>query len=158
MLGDPDLVLVPGGGWNDRGGPGACARGAARRDPGRAARAPRGRPARRLGLHRRDAARRGGHPHGPPRDHAPQRHEDLRAYGVDVVDGARFVDEGDIITSAGVTAGIDMALHLVDQALGARPPRRPPTRSSGTASRCDPELPVVRKLLVEAPRPTAEER
>ena len=31
--------------------------------------------------------------------------------------GARFVDEGDIITSAGVTAGIDMALYLAgDQA------------------------------------------
>ncbi|WP_197715251.1 DJ-1/PfpI family protein [Nocardioides baekrokdamisoli] len=26
---------------------------------------------------------------------------------------ARFVDEGDVITSAGVSAGIDMALHLV---------------------------------------------
>ncbi|MFY9808933.1 MAG: DJ-1/PfpI family protein [Pseudonocardiaceae bacterium] len=26
---------------------------------------------------------------------------------------ARFVDDGDVITSAGVSAGIDMALHLV---------------------------------------------
>ena len=26
---------------------------------------------------------------------------------------ARFVDDGDIVTSAGVSAGIDMALHLV---------------------------------------------
>ncbi len=26
---------------------------------------------------------------------------------------ARYVDEGDLITSAGVSAGIDMALHLV---------------------------------------------
>jgi transcriptional regulator GlxA family with amidase domain len=26
---------------------------------------------------------------------------------------ARFVDDGDLITSAGVSAGIDMALHLV---------------------------------------------
>jgi transcriptional regulator GlxA family with amidase domain len=26
---------------------------------------------------------------------------------------SRFVDEGDLITSAGVSAGIDMALHLV---------------------------------------------
>ncbi len=26
---------------------------------------------------------------------------------------ARFVDDGDVVTSAGVTAGIDMALHLV---------------------------------------------
>jgi transcriptional regulator GlxA family with amidase domain len=26
---------------------------------------------------------------------------------------ARFVDTGDIITSAGISAGIDMALHLI---------------------------------------------
>ena len=26
VLGDPDLVLVPGGGWNDHGGPGAAPR------------------------------------------------------------------------------------------------------------------------------------
>ena len=30
-----------------------------------------------------------------------------------VDDTARFVDEGDVITAAGVSAGIDMALHLV---------------------------------------------
>ncbi|WP_278234674.1 DJ-1/PfpI family protein [Isoptericola sp. AK164] len=28
---------------------------------------------------------------------------------------ARFVDDGDVVTSAGVTAGIDMALHLVER-------------------------------------------
>ena len=32
---------------------------------------------------------------------------------VHVDDAARFVDEGDVITAAGVSAGIDMALHLV---------------------------------------------
>lgn len=32
---------------------------------------------------------------------------------------ARFVDDGDLITSAGVSAGIDMALHLVDRFAGA---------------------------------------
>jgi transcriptional regulator GlxA family with amidase domain len=26
---------------------------------------------------------------------------------------ARFVDDGDVVTAAGVSAGIDMALHLV---------------------------------------------
>jgi transcriptional regulator GlxA family with amidase domain len=31
---------------------------------------------------------------------------------------ARFVDEGDLITSAGVSAGIDMALHLVARLVG----------------------------------------
>jgi len=32
---------------------------------------------------------------------------------IDVRDGERFVDDGQIITAAGVSAGIDMALHLV---------------------------------------------
>ena len=31
----------------------------------------------------------------------------------DVRDDARFIDEGEIITAAGVSAGIDMALHVV---------------------------------------------
>jgi transcriptional regulator GlxA family with amidase domain len=38
--------------------------------------------------------------------------ERLRELGVDVRD-ERFVDAGDVVTSAGVSAGIDMALHLV---------------------------------------------
>ena len=33
--------------------------------------------------------------------------------------GARYVDDGDVVTSAGVSAGIDMALHLVDRFAGS---------------------------------------
>jgi transcriptional regulator GlxA family with amidase domain len=43
--------------------------------------------------------------------------EPLRAYGADPV-GGRFVEDGKIMTSAGVSAGIDMALHLVGQEVG----------------------------------------
>jgi transcriptional regulator GlxA family with amidase domain len=32
---------------------------------------------------------------------------------IDVREGVRFVDDGDVITSAGVSAGIDTALQLV---------------------------------------------
>jgi transcriptional regulator GlxA family with amidase domain len=32
---------------------------------------------------------------------------------------ARFVDDGDVVTSAGVSAGIDMSLHLVARFAGA---------------------------------------
>ncbi|HEY6961722.1 MAG TPA: DJ-1/PfpI family protein [Gaiellaceae bacterium] len=40
--------------------------------------------------------------------------ESLRGHdGVTVDEHARFVDEGSIVTAAGVSAGIDMALHLV---------------------------------------------
>jgi transcriptional regulator GlxA family with amidase domain len=38
--------------------------------------------------------------------------EQLRALGADPV-GGRFVEDGKVITAAGVSAGIDMALHLV---------------------------------------------
>jgi transcriptional regulator GlxA family with amidase domain len=37
---------------------------------------------------------------------------------IDVQDTARFVDDGDVVTSAGVSAGIDMALHLVARLAG----------------------------------------
>ena len=39
--------------------------------------------------------------------------ESLAELGVNVDPDARFVDDGDVVTSAGVSAGIDMALHLV---------------------------------------------
>jgi len=34
---------------------------------------------------------------------------------VTVVAGPRWVDEGKIVTSAGISAGIDMSLHLVER-------------------------------------------
>ena len=42
---------------------------------------------------------------------------DLRALlpGSNVLENARWVDEGHIVTSAGISAGIDMALHLVSR-------------------------------------------
>jgi transcriptional regulator GlxA family with amidase domain len=41
----------------------------------------------------------------------------LREYGADVV-GGRYVEDGKYVTAAGVSAGIDMALHLVGRAAG----------------------------------------
>lgn len=46
---------------------------------------------------------------------------------LDVVDGPRWVGAGDVYTSAGISAGIDLALHLVDRidaGLGARVARQ----------------------------------
>jgi transcriptional regulator GlxA family with amidase domain len=43
--------------------------------------------------------------------------EPLRSYGADPV-GGRYVEDGKVITAAGVSAGIDMALHLVGRQLG----------------------------------------
>lgn len=113
VLGDPDLVIVPGGGWSDRGGQGAYAE------------AKRGV----IGAKLAERHARGGRiasvctgamllaEAGLLTGRRAITHhtaiEDLRAAGALVVDGARVVDEGDIITAAGVTSGIDMALHLL---------------------------------------------
>jgi len=61
----------------------------------------------------------------------------LAAYGVNVDAEARFVDDGDIVTAAGVSAGIDMALHLVAR---LESPER--ARSIRRYIQYDPEPPV----------------
>jgi transcriptional regulator GlxA family with amidase domain len=33
----------------------------------------------------------------------------------EIIDEGRYVDQGRIVTSAGISAGIDMALHLVER-------------------------------------------
>jgi transcriptional regulator GlxA family with amidase domain len=43
--------------------------------------------------------------------------EQLREFGADPV-GGRFVEDGKVLTTAGVSAGIDMALHLVGREAG----------------------------------------
>lgn len=49
----------------------------------------------------------------------------LRALGtVEVVEGQRWVDEGAVVTSSGVSAGIDMALYLVGRLWGPEAARR----------------------------------
>lgn len=118
VLGEPDLVVVPGGGWNDRSGPGAyfeARRGAItqalrRRHEagGRIASVCTG------AMLLAEAGILAGRP-------AVTHHsalEDLKGFGADVQDGARVVDDGDILTAAGVTSGIDLALHIVRTELG----------------------------------------
>ena len=43
---------------------------------------------------------------------------------IDVRPDERFVDDGDIVTSAGISAGIDMALHLVARLAGVQRARQ----------------------------------
>ena len=45
--------------------------------------------------------------------------EDLRAAGARIVEGVRFVDDGDLLTAGGVTSGLDLALHVVEKVAGA---------------------------------------
>lgn len=44
--------------------------------------------------------------------------DELGKYGAEVVGGGRWVEDGKTITAAGVTAGIDMALHLIGREAG----------------------------------------
>lgn len=114
LLGQPDVVLVPGGGWNDRSEPGAWTEVQDGSIPERLAT-----------LHENgvrlasvctgalliaDADLLDGRPastHHSGRD-------DLADYGADVQTN-RVVDDGDIVTSGGITSGIDLALHLVEE-------------------------------------------
>lgn len=114
---DPDLVVVPGGGWNDRAGPGSWAE-AERGDL----------PAILARLHDNGArvagvctggmllARAGLLDGRPAVTHASAL-SSLAETGATVVD-ARVVDGGDVLTSGGVTAGIDLALHVLERAFG----------------------------------------
>src|SRR6185437_4211153 len=117
-LGRPDLLLVPGGGW------------VARSSQGARAEAERGAiPAALAQAHTRGAiiatvctgamlASAAGLTRGR---HATTHHSalaDLRAAGAEVV-AARVVDDGDLISSGGVTSGLDLALWLVERFLGA---------------------------------------
>lgn len=45
-------------------------------------------------------------------------------HDIDVRRDERFVDDGDVITSAGISAGIDMALHLVARLAGTQRARQ----------------------------------
>ncbi|WP_372910941.1 DJ-1/PfpI family protein [Salinigranum sp.] len=117
-LGTPDLLVVPGGGWNagdDRSG--------ARRE------AERGAIPEAVGHLVDDGvtvasvctggmllAEAGVLDGRPAVTHASAL-DDLRATAADVVD-ARVVDDGDVLTAGGITSGLDLALHLVRRFCG----------------------------------------
>ena len=113
-----DLLVVPGGGWNDRAPKGAWAE------------AERGElPATIAAMHRAGTAvatvctggmlaTAAGLTSGRPAVTHRGAVEELRAAGARVVE-ARVVDDGDLVTAGGVTAGIDLALWLVERHFGA---------------------------------------
>jgi transcriptional regulator GlxA family with amidase domain len=118
VLGDPDLVLVPGGGWNDRGERGSYAE--ARKGVIGEALVRRHAAGGRIGSICTGAmllAEAGLLTNRPAITHHSAI-EDLKGFGANVIETARVVDDGDIITAAGVTSGLDLALHLVARELG----------------------------------------
>jgi transcriptional regulator GlxA family with amidase domain len=119
VVGDPDLVIVPGGNWDSRGPRGAWAQ-AQRGTIGAFMR-------RRLESGRRIGSictggmilAHEGLLRGRPAITHHTAIDDLIAYGADVQHGRRYVDDGDIMTAGGVTSGIDLALHIVETEAGA---------------------------------------
>jgi transcriptional regulator GlxA family with amidase domain len=115
---EADLLVVPGGGYGQRNGPGIWGEIAKGTIPAALRAAPRpgltvsalctgtillaeagllaGRPCTTHHLTRADVAERGG-----------------------VLKDARVVDDGDVVTATAVTSGIDLALHLLRRELGA---------------------------------------
>jgi transcriptional regulator GlxA family with amidase domain len=114
---DPDLLVVPGGGWNDRSTAGAWSVAEAGTVPDLIRE-----------IHHSGSsvagvctggmllARAGILDGRPAVTHSGAR-EDLEATDARVVD-ARVVDDGDVLTAGGVTSGLDLAVHLVEREFG----------------------------------------
>lgn len=114
---DPDVVVVPGGGWNDRSDTGVWAEAEWGEIPDAVA-----------ALYEDDVTvcavctgamllARAGLTDGRPAVTHDGALEDLRATDADVVT-ARVVDDGDLVTAGGVTSGFDLAFHLVRREFG----------------------------------------
>ena len=110
----PELIVVPGGGWNDR------------RAEGARAEAERGEiPAYLAELHQAGTTiaavctgamllAAAGLLRGRPAITHHSAIADLRAAGAEIVQ-ERVVDDGQVITAGGVTSGLDLALWLVER-------------------------------------------
>ncbi len=116
-LGEPDLLVVPGGGWNNRSGPGAWTAAEQGEIPDAITR-----------LHGAGTTvasvctggmllARAGVLDGRPAVTHHGAIQDLREYDVEVRN-QRVVDDGDIVTAGGVTSGLDLALHLLERLAG----------------------------------------
>jgi transcriptional regulator GlxA family with amidase domain len=76
--------------------------------------------------------------------------EQLREFGADPV-GGRFVEDGKTLTAAGVSAGIDMALHLVGREAGPEV-----AQAVQLGIEYDPQPPFDAGSPTKAPQPVVE--
>src|SRR6056297_37671 len=114
----PDLLVVPGGGWNDRDDPGAWTEAERGAVPVAVADAyDDGATVAAVCTGGMLVARAGLLDGRPATTHASAL-DDLRDTDAEVVT-ARVVDDGDVLTAGGVTSGLDLAIHLVDREFGS---------------------------------------
>jgi transcriptional regulator GlxA family with amidase domain len=115
---EADLIVVPGGGFADRNGPGVWAEIADGALPRALAAAPR------PGLTIASVCTgtivlaAAGLTDGRPCTTHHRATEELQARG-GVVTNARVVDDGDLVTAGGVTSGLELALWLVRREIGS---------------------------------------
>ena len=113
-----DLLLVPGGGWNDRAEHGAWTQAQLGAVPGAICERHQGGAVVASVCTGAMLLAAAGLLEGR---HAITHHgaiADLEAAGATVV-RARVVDDGDIVTAGGVTSGLDLALHLTERWFGS---------------------------------------
>jgi transcriptional regulator GlxA family with amidase domain len=139
-LGQPDWLVVPGGGWGDRAERGAF--GEARR--GELPRAIAAAHARGGGIASVCTGAllvaSAGLLKGRPAVTHRGALGDLARAGAQVV-GARVVDDGEIVTAGGVTSGLDLGLHLLERIAGR-----------GVAEAVSVEMEIVRGQVYLGPR------
>ncbi len=114
----PDLIVVPGGGWNDRAQTGARAEAQRGDLPAAIARLHAGGTTIASVCTGAGIVAAAGLLDGREASTHHRAREELHERGVEVVD-ARVVDDGDVLSAGGVTAGIDLALWLVERSFGA---------------------------------------
>jgi transcriptional regulator GlxA family with amidase domain len=115
---DVDLLVVPGGGWNDRSNVGAWAeyeRGAV--PDAVAAHHDAGATVASVCTGGMLLSKAGVFDGRPAVTHASAL-ADLRDTAAEVRE-ERVVDDGDVLSAGGVTSGIDLALHIVERETGA---------------------------------------
>jgi transcriptional regulator GlxA family with amidase domain len=114
---DLDLLIVPGGGWNDRARHGAWAQANGTVLPEAIRRHHRAGGMLASVCTGAGILAAAGVLEGRRATTHHSARRDLEDRGVEIVD-ARVVDDGDVITAGGVTAGIDLALWLVERQWG----------------------------------------
>jgi transcriptional regulator GlxA family with amidase domain len=115
---DSDWLIVPGGGWNDRAARGTWAEVQRGNLPKLIRSAHTGGTRIASVCSGAMLLAAAGLLTGKPATTHAAAIEDLRDAGATIIEGARVVDLGDIVTAAGVTSGLDLALWLVERLAG----------------------------------------
>ncbi|MCU1490241.1 MAG: transcriptional regulator containing an amidase domain and an AraC-type DNA-binding domain [Acidimicrobiaceae bacterium] len=117
-LGHPDAVMVPGGGWVTRAGHGIWQEVQREELPARLSELAQGCAFVASVCTGAMLLAAAGLVRGRPATTHHDAHGDLAAAGAEVIADARVVDDGNLLTSGGITCGLDLALWIVEREAG----------------------------------------